>query len=314
MASGIFSFIGLAKETTWGTPVASTAYLQFLTESLTHNIEQLMEAELRGYPDEPPQYEGLNTVAGDITFAVRPATIGYFLKSALGTPTTTGGAPGPYTHVFNPATSHFSTVCSLPPYTLEIHRDLASAFQYSGCVVNELTIEQGTGQKIMRASAAILGKSVTTITKTSPTLEALDPFLWRNAVVKIGAVEVTPESYSFHVANSLEAFPLLNQSKEVASIIWNGHRVFDLNFTFDVANLDEYNRFKNQTEATCSITITPDANTELKFETNKLRYTAFPLAVGGPGRLTVAVTGKAKWDATLTAAMKVTLKNSVASY
>lgn len=312
MASGIFSFIGLGKESVWGTPVASTDYLQFISESLTHEIEQLMEAELRGYPDEAPSYEGLNTVRGDITFAVRPATIGHILRSALGAPTTTG--TGPYTHVFTPATANFSTVCALPPYTIEVHRDLASSFQYVGCVVNELTIEQGVGQKVMRATAAILGKSVATITPTTRTLEALDPFLWKNAAVTISGSAVTPESFRVRIANNLEAFPVLNQTKEVGGIAWNGHRVFEVEFTFNVTNLDEYNRFKNQTEAACVIDITPDANTELKFETNKLRYTAFPLHVGGPGRLTVAVAGKAKWDATLGAAMKVTLKNNVVSY
>lgn len=312
MASGIYSFAGLAKETTWGTPVASTAYLNFISESFTHEIEQLMEMEMRNIPDEPPQYEGANTVGGDITFAVRPATIGHILRSALGAPVTTGGPV--YTHTFTPATTHFSSACSLPPYTFEIHRDLASAFQYAGCVVNELTIELSVGQKIMRATAAILGKSVTLITKTSSTVEASDPFLWKNASVTIGGVAKTPESFRVHIANNLEAFLLLNQTKEVGGILWNGHRVFDADVTFNVTDLTEYNLFKNQTESTCVIDINPDANTQLKFETNKLRYVAFPLNVGGPGRLTVAVAGKAKWDAALGAAMKVTLKNNVASY
>lgn len=312
MASGVFSFIGLAKESSWGVPVASTAYLQFISESLTHEIEQLMEAELRGYPDEPPQYEGLNTIWGDIAFAARPATIGYFLRSALGAPVTTG--TGPYTHTFTPATANFSAACALPPYTFEIHRDLTSSFQYVGCVANELNIEQGVGQKVMRATAAILGKTVALITPTTRTLEALDPFLWKNASVTIGGSAVTPESFRVHIANNLEAYPVLNQTKEVAAITWNGHRVFDVEFTFNVTNLDEYNRFKSQTEAACIIDINPDTNTELKFETNKLRYTTFPLTVGGPGRLTVAVAGKTKWDSALGASMKVTLKNNVISY
>lgn len=314
MAIGQFAHIGLAKETAWGTPVAATAYFPFESESLTLEIEQLMPQEIRTYLDEPPQFEGLNTVAGDIVFEARPATIGHFLRSALGAPTTTG--TNPYTHVFLPAASSFSANAALPSYTFEVQRDVgANAFQYAGCIVNELQIECGVGQKVMKATASILGKTVAMVAKTTPSLDATTPFFWKNGTVTIGgSANTNLESFSIRISNNLQAVPLLNGSKEVAKITWDGFRVVTINLVFDITDTAEYTRFIGQGETTCTIDFSPDANTQLKFETNKLRYEAFPFNIGGPGRQTVQVTGKCKYDATLGGAIKVTLKNSVASY
>ncbi len=309
---GQLAHLGLAKETAFGTPVAADTYLPFNSESIVHNIEQLLSEEQRGIRDESPSYKGLETVAGDLNFDVRPDTIGHIMRSAFGAPSVTG--VGPYVHVFSPIQSAFAADCFNPPYTFEIFKDLGQAFQVAGGVVNSLAFEFGVGQKILRATAGVIAKDVALITKTTPSFGTLSPFLWAEAAISIGgSANTNLEAVSITLNNSLEGYPTLNNTTKIGKIRPNGVRTVDCSFTFDVNDLAEYNRFKDQTETAFDITFTSGTNI-LKFELPKVRYTAFPVSVSGAGRITVAVTGKAKYDASTAAALKATLTNSIASY
>lgn len=77
--------------------------------------------------------------------------------------------------------------CILPPYTLEIHRDLpAKAFQFAGCVPNTLAFSFGVAAKILSLTASWIGKDVALIDPTTPTLESTEPFRWNQAMIMIG--------------------------------------------------------------------------------------------------------------------------------
>jgi len=77
--------------------------------------------------------------------------------------------------------------CILPPYTLEVHRDLPEkAFQFSGCVPNTLAFSFGVGAKILSLTASWLGKDVALITPTTPSFETTEPFRWNQAILLVG--------------------------------------------------------------------------------------------------------------------------------
>jgi len=77
--------------------------------------------------------------------------------------------------------------CILPPYTLEIHRDLpAKAFQFAGCVPNSLAFSFGVAAKILSLTASWLGKDVALIDPTSPSFESTEPFRWNQAILLVG--------------------------------------------------------------------------------------------------------------------------------
>lgn len=309
---GALAHIGLAKETTFGTPVAATAYLPFETESITAEIEQVVDSSLKALLDESPSYGGLETYGGEIVFPVRPTSVGHILRAAMGEPTTTG--TNPYTHTFIPKQAEFSADCFLPPYTIEVHRDLSSAFQYAGCVVNSLQLSYGAKQKILKAQAEIIAKDVALITKSTPSFETNDPFLWHQAVLQVGGANNNIfEEFSVKLNNNLEGVATLNNTKKIAKIWPTGVRTVEVDATIGIYDLTEYNRFVNQSETNFTITFT-SGSFQFKIELPKVRYTAFPLSVGGPDRLTVKLKGKAKYDATTTGAIKITLVNNTASY
>jgi hypothetical protein len=307
--------LGIVKEAGWGTPQAATDYIPILSESLTRDIEQLISDEIRANRFAPPQYAGFQSVKGDIQFDARPISLGFFLRSLMGAPNTQGG--GPYTHTFTtPAAEFVAGVCTYPSYTFEVNRDLgANALQYAGCCVNALTLEFSASQKILRATAEILGKTVANIAKTSPTLDAGVPFLWKDATVTIAAAQnLLLESFRIKITNNLEQLALINVTNEPAGIVQNGYTTAEMDLTFNANDYTEYNRFTGQGEATFSVDFNPDASNELKIETNKMRYVGYQLGIQGARRGTIGISAVAKYDSALTAPVKITLKNTKATY
>jgi hypothetical protein len=324
MPFGALTHVGLGKEATWGTAVAATDFLQFVSEGLNEEIEQVISAAQRGIADEPPSFEGMHNIAGDLSFEVYPNILGHILRAAFGAPVTTQpdavNNPTVYQHVFTPAQDNFSNVCALPPYTLEVHRDLEQAFQYAGAVVNDLSLTFGGDQKIMQGSAAVIAKALALIAKTTPSFETTDPFRWFQSTITInGAVNADIQNLDFGVNNNLEGRATLNGTKEISRIKRNGYRTFPVNFTFDLTSLDEYNRFRSQNEVAASIDlvgalISGTYNYKLTIDVPKLRYTTFPINVGGAEQITAQANGVAKYDPVSAYGMKVTLVNTQSSY
>ncbi|WP_035430862.1 phage tail tube protein [Bacillus sp. UNC322MFChir4.1] len=320
MPYGSLSHIGLGKETAWGTPVAATDYIRFASEGITEEIEQVISENITGVFDEGATYEGAHNISGDISFDVYPNMLGHMLRSAFGAPTTTTVTAGVYQHVFTPLQSNFSNVCALPSYTLEVNRDLEQAFQYAGAVVNELTLNFGTDNKIMQGSASILARKLALITKTVPSLEATNPFLWNQATITLdGTVNKDVTTIEFGISNELEARGSLDGTREVSRILRNGVRTFPVKFSAELQNMTDYNKFRAQNEVPLKIelvggVISGANNYKLTVEIPKFRFAAYPINVDGAGSLIAQVDGSAKYDQTSTFAMKITLVNSKASY
>jgi len=324
MAIGQLSHLGIGKETTWGTPVTVTDYLKFTSETLALAIEELVSTSLSAKRDEPDSYEGLGSVSGDIVCEVHPNTIGLILNSWFGSVTTTQpeptAAPSVYQHVFTPTNTPFSTDCILPPYTIEIHRDLDKAFQYSGCVANVLSFTFGVGAKILSLTSTWISKDVSLITKTTPSYDATEPFLWNTGVISIGGTTYKlVETLTFTLENGLVGIPLLDGTKRIAKIVGDAFRFGTISPTFHVEDTSKFSNFVNWTTEAWNLKfegaeIEGGYKWTIEFDFPKVLYTAYPVNVGGPGRLTVGASGKLKYDATAGYLAKVTLINTKSSY
>ena len=81
--------------------------------------------------------------------------------------------------------------CALPPYTIEVSRDMTGAtpsFQYKGMAINNLSFTIGVGQKRMNATASWLGQNWAGIAATTPTLPTTEPFMWDDCILGVGKV------------------------------------------------------------------------------------------------------------------------------
>lgn len=321
MPIGAFAHIGVAKETVWGTPVAAADYIPFISENIVHEQEQIADESLKAILDENPALRGLETVQGDLVCEARPTSLGYLLHSALGEPTVSG--TGPYVHTFKPRTSKFSADCFLRPYTLEIFRDTEQAFQIAGAIINTLQLQLGAGnQKILRATAGIMAKAVTQIAETSPSFETLEPFTWDEAIIKIAdnvagltgaSADTTIEVFNINIDNKIEGIPLLNGSTKMGKMKPSARRTVGLELTMEALDSD-YAKFTGRTYKAMRITLTQSASAILQLTMPKVEYIGYPVGVAGPGRITVAVAGRAWYDAAESYAIEAVLTNSKTSY
>jgi len=234
-------------------------------------------------------------------------------------------------HVYTPSQDDFADGdavkrCPLYPYTIEVHRDQAAAqaWQFVGSVVNTLNLKFGADQKILTAVAGILAKDVNRIAKTAIAFPTTTPFMWHQAVVSFGAAYTTNnylESVEINIDNKLVGIPSLNNTYIIRKFYRSGPREVTVNFVTDFVDQAEYDIFVAGTEQKMRIIFTGAAIIgDLTFYNTftlyfpKFRYMTYPISNPGSGRISVAVTGKAKYCETEDFSHKFTLRNVTADY
>ena len=234
-------------------------------------------------------------------------------------------------HVFTPSQEDFADAdtvkrCPLYPYTIEVHKDQAAdeAFQFTGAIINTLNIKFGTEDKIVNAVAGILAQNVNRITKTGLAFPTTNPYVWAQAVISFGAGYVTNnylENVEINIDNKIIGVPSLNNSYVIRKFYRSAPRTVNINFVTDFVDQTEYDIFVAGTEQKMRIIFTGAAIVgDLTFFNTftlyfpKFRYITYPITNPGKGRLTVAVTGKAKYCPTEEFSHQFTLRNCTASY
>ncbi|MCK4329306.1 hypothetical protein KAX02_05635 [candidate division WOR-3 bacterium] len=225
-------------------------------------------------------------------------------------------------HVFTPVQTDFSTLCNLPPYTFEVYRDQSNdkAWQYKGGIVDTLTLSFGTGDKILKATAGILAKEEAEIDKESVSLETTNPFVWNQAQVKIATNDHDYlEDFTLNLKNNTLRKFSLNQSAYARAFYSNDYRIFDFSFTTDFVDKTEYDKFMLGTQQAFQIVFTGASCEDgyyykLQIDIPAMKYTAYPINVEGPGRLSVKVVGEADYSSSDGYAVKITLTNLETSY
>lgn len=240
----------------------------------------------------------------------------------------TSGSTVAFQHVFTPMQSsddEFHVDCPLFPYTLEVFPDQGKAFRFVGAVINTLALNFSTTDKILKATCGIIAKNASLQdTIGGLVLESTKPFVWENAVISIGGnPNNNLESFGVTWDNHCIAKYLLNNSPVPAKIIRDGFRTIPVSFVIDFVNKDEYKLFLLGTERAfrikfeggiCDATPEPDILYTLQIDMPLVRYLAYPINMGGPGRLTCAVTGKAKYDSTYALLATLINKRRTADY
>ena len=245
--------------------------------------------------------------------------------------TTGAAAAAAKDHVFIPSQDDFADGdatkrCPLYPYTIEVHRDqvAAQAWQFIGSVVNTLNLKFGADQKILTAVAGILAKDVNRIAKTGVAFPTTTPFMWHQAVVGIGAalgVTNILESFDITIDNKLVGIPSLNNTYIIRKFYRSGPREVTVNFVTDFVDQAEHDIWVAGNEQKLQIVFT-GANiigdtgfqNTLTMYFPKFRYITYPVTNPGTGRISVGITGKAKYCETEDFSHKFALRNVTDDY
>lgn len=238
---------------------------------------------------------------------------------------TAGAAGTAKDHVFTPNQGDFGN-SPLYSYTMEVHRDQAvDAWQFLGCVVNTLNLKFGVDDKILNGVAGILAQNVDYVTETDVGFPTTNPFVWSQAVIKIGGVEAGDinsylESMEINIDNKLVGIPSLDGKVYIRKFYRSAPREILVNFVTDFVDRVEYDKFVLGTEQPLQIVFIGKETDEAGFYYTltiympKFKYLTYPIDNPGPGRISVGVTGKAKYCEDVNYAIRITLRNYTADY
>lgn len=314
---GFNGYIGLGKETTWGTAVAPTDYIEAMSENLSLSLDRYDIKNIIGQFNEPDDVAGMRRVAGDIAFAGHPIPLGYALKAAMNTVSGSTVLSGfLYTTRFVTTKSEFAAGVPSQPYTLEVFRDVTSAHRYQGCVLDKLTLAAAPNQDL-RIVTSWIGQDGLLNARSTPTFPSSPtfPFAFDTCSIAIGgAGNARVEAIQIAVNNQLAGIPALNVTNKIARLYRKGPQLVDIRGTLDFADYTEYLDFVNQTERALTLSFTQSASFQLIIVAPRFVYTAYPQQTPGRDRLTVQFEGNARYLASSLVAIDFQLTNTKSNY
>jgi hypothetical protein len=202
MAFGINKVCQIGRETVYGTIVPATQNLNYLSESVTLNVDKAVEDTLLA----SKAVNGFDitgyTVSGDINLILKPENAGMIFAWALGKEATVTLKPtttGVYTH----SLTGVLTTETLPSASITVDRG-AAIKGYAGCQVDKLSIS-AKAKETLKATVSVKGQTEATDTIISLTNPSLASFRFIGGIVEFadssyGQIDSIDWSYS----NSLE--------------------------------------------------------------------------------------------------------------
>jgi len=313
MPYGMQGHIGIARETTWGTPVAAADYFKALSESVVLSIDRFETINIHGALYEADDSAGIRRISGDISMPAHPVSVGWALKGVFGLSTVTSVAAATQVNVFTFATTAAGSLNPLPGSTLEIYRPgetgTSSAFQIAGAQVSQMTLSVAPNQDV-RVGMSIIGKAYAGLAKTSPTFPAssVEAFTFDTTSIQLaGAAIDRVESLTFTFDNQLEGVPTLNNSTNISRARRTGPQTVRVSGVFSFVDFTDYNAFVSQTEQRLVASWTKTASFAMVVDVPRMVFTAAPVQMAGRDRITVDFEAMGRYHVGSASAVKVTL-------
>ena len=316
--AGFGGYIGFAKESSGGTPVAATDFIEAFSESLTMNMDRFETANIVGGAFyEADDMAGIRRISGDIVFAAHPEELGFFLRGATGIQSNTEVLSGfLHTHEFTMRATDFDESFAQDPYTFEIFRDVTSAHQYAGANMSGISFNAVPNQDL-RVTASIMAKTFSVVARQTATFtnSPSDPLAFDTCSLQFGgAATDLVESLTVSIDSQLEGIASLNNSTLIRGIRRTGPQLIRVTGTIAFENLTEYANFVDQTEFAIAANFTRADSFSLLIELPRVVYTSFPVSIGGRERITVDFAGQGRYDTGSLNAIKFTLASVSSGY
>lgn len=252
----------------------------FVSETLEHKLEELVEGSISGRRDQPNSYKGIDHGDGDINFEPNPNMIGHFLKAWYGTLASStvtaagstgansgqfAGAPQVF-HRFTANQASFSDRTFFEPYNLMIYRDVGSAFLFKGSIVPSLKFDIQAGQ-LVKATASIMARQVDRIQRTAAIQSLVSsggrPWIWDMASVELSTDTTTAalaartdfEQITFTMEMPNTGVVCLDGTKRYAEFSPTDFRSVKIEGTMSFRDQTAYDRFVAYEQARLRVTL-----------------------------------------------------------
>ena len=168
--AGFGGYIGFAKESSGGTPIAATNFIEAFSEGITLTMDRFETANIVGGAFyEADDMAGVRRISGDIVFAAHPEELGFILLGATGVQSNTEVLSGYlHTHEFTMRSSDWDETFAQDPFTFEIFRDVTSAHQYAGGQIGSIQLNAVPNQDL-RVTATVMAKTSSVVAAQTAT-------------------------------------------------------------------------------------------------------------------------------------------------
>lgn len=186
---GYASYVGLARETAWGTKKTSTTYLEFISESMEKKQDSEMLNSINTSRNPTHRVLKDEVCAGAVESYLNVASdavTSLFIQAMGGSCTTVGTSTSGCVHTIVQGTMSNTT----QSVTLQIKKGNISPLRlhdYVGCRVNKFTIKAAPGEQCT-VSFDLIGKYGTTSSDSlTCALIETNPLNWAGVTYKVGA-------------------------------------------------------------------------------------------------------------------------------
>lgn len=331
---GYNAVLGLAKETTFGTFVTSTVFVEFNSESLKHSVENIKLETINGTRDYKKILRGNTTVDGSIEapFNIASDAVVLMFKQAMGgTCTAVAASSTSYTHTLrtgdmenNKSSAGAAEFKSLS-FAVRPGDSGTNTWNFFGCRVNSFTLKAEVGQPVAM-TAEIIGKGCST-SSTIPTAAYSDvnPVMFVGASIQTGATTTAlaaeyVKSFELSLNNNISGDHRILGSREVAQLP-PVKRDVTLKVTQVFDTTTAYDRYTQATSTTFELTL--DSQVALGASSGTYRCViTLPKcilapntpSVSGPGPITQELEYTCLYASTQSYAIQATVRNLTASY
>jgi hypothetical protein len=213
MASGLSAQVGYAVESTFGTGVTPSRFIEFTSESLDYNKQTVNGAGIAAgrvfMPGNARYIVGVGG-GGDVTFNFPSKGGGFWLQQVMGAvaSVTHAGTPNAYTHTFTPAASLVGQSFTLQKGAPEANNNTVDPYTFTGCKVNQLQLTMGQNALLV-AKATIDAQNVTTATALATASYPSAPNYFsfanaRNTLTVNGTPYAAIKSFDMTINNQLD--------------------------------------------------------------------------------------------------------------
>lgn len=280
IGSSLAGQIGWAIETTAGTRVAPTDFVELNSESIALQKNRIERNGMRaGRRLRYGWSAGARQVTGSFEIDLSSNTIGSLLQAAFGAVSTTGSSP--YVHTFTPG--------DLPALTVQVGRPDTTGtvhpFDYVGCRVSAWEIS-ASPDEFAKASVTLAGMDeLLDGTTASASYSQGTFFTFVHGALSLGGSDVCIDSIAVTGDNGLNVeHKICAADAGMPTIREAGRREYGGTLQADFSGLTAYERFVDGTEA--ALTLEFDAGTTAKLEiTGNVRFDGDTPSMGAAGEI-----------------------------
>lgn len=260
-ASGLNAQLGFVAESTYGTAVTVTKFVEMVSESIQTSIERIESRGLRAGRRTLLSSQwapGKISVSGSIELELSNFGQGLLWLHAMGAAQTTGS--GPYVHTYTPA--DLQTLYMTMQVGKPFIGGTVQAFTYTGVKIAGWELSAAAGEIATVTFNLLAQNESTAIALATATYPAgYAPMTFIHGVLSLGGSAVDVRDVTITADNGLKDDRYYIKGSGLRSQpIESTWRNYTWSATLDFADLTAYNRFKNGTEAALSLTFTNGAN------------------------------------------------------